>query len=214
MSLFSLHYVGIACNQQVMMKNQMSRKLGVPSVCVFVTLLLGFSPMTTYISLEAAATQSDDFLTYYSPTYEIKIKYPSEWQTIEPEDEYVKVAFFSPLEGGSDSYSEFVTVLMEDLPFKMKLTDYTELAIRNIRATYPDMQILTSGPAKLAGSPAHKIVFTSTVQDYEELTIKGMMIWTIQEKKAYLVGYMAEVESYTAYLQTAQTMVDSFEIVS
>jgi len=190
------------------------RGIGLLVCSVFVAGVLSPSLIPLYIPQEAfAATKSNDFLTYYSSAYEIKIKYPAEWQTIEPEDEYVKVVFLSPLEGISDPYSDLVMILIEDLPFKMKLTDYTELAIRQMRASYPDMQILTSGPATLAGNPAHKIVFTGTVEDYD-ISIKGMMIWTIKDKKAYIIGYVAEVETYTAYLQTAQTMVDSFEISS
>ena len=88
------------------------------------------------------------------------------------------------------------------------------MAIRQLRASYQDMQIVTSGPAKLANSPAHKIVFAGTIQDYDYISIKGMMIWTIKDEKAYIVGFVAEVEQYPTYLQIAQTMVDSFEIVS
>jgi serine/threonine-protein kinase len=188
------------------------REIGLLVCSVFVAGVL--SPLLIpYINQEASATKSGDFLTYYSSAYEIRIKYPAEWQTIEPEDDYVKVVFLSPLEGPSDAYSELVMVLTEGLPFKMKLTDYTEVAIRQIRALYPDMQILTSGPATLAGNPAHKIVFAATVEDYEDMSVKGMMIWTIKDKEAYVVGFFAEVETYTAYLQTAQTMIDSFEIV-
>ncbi|MGH9879294.1 MAG: PsbP-related protein [Nitrososphaerales archaeon] len=191
------------------------RAVGLLISSVFVAGVLSPSLIAAHIPEAAfAATQTNDFLTYYNSEYEIKIKYPAEWQTIEPEDDYVKAVFYSPPEGVSDPFSELVMILIEDLPFKMKLTDYTELAIRQMRASYPDMQILTSGPAELAGNPAHKIVFTGTVEDYEDINIKGMMIWTIQDKKAYIVGFIAEVEQYSTYLQTAQTMVDSFEIVS
>jgi len=190
------------------------REIGLLVCSVFIAGILSPSLIPPYVSQEAsAATKPNDFLTYYSSTYEIKIKYPAEWQTIEPEDEYVKVVFLSPLEDPSDSYNELVMILTEDLPFKMKLTDYTEVAIRQIRVLYPDMQILTSGPAKLAGNPAHKIVFAATIEGYEDISVKGMMIWTIKDKKAYIVGFFAEVETYAAYLQTAQTMVDSFEII-
>lgn len=191
------------------------REVGLLVCSVFVAGVLSPFLISLHVPGEAfAATKPHDFLTYYSPAHEIKINYPSEWQTIEPEDKYVKVVFLSPLQSDEDLYTELVMILTENLPSNIKLTDYTELAIRQLRASYQDLQIVTSGPAKLANSPAHKIVFAGTIQDYDYISIKGMMIWTIKDEMAYIVCFIAEVEQYSAYLQTAQTMVDSFEIDS
>jgi serine/threonine-protein kinase len=164
------------------------------------------------INIVEEVMEPAELVVYESSTYGVKIKHPSDWVAVEPEDKYIKAAFYSPFEGDSDLYAENIMILIETLPFNMKLADYTNLSINNMKKSVSDLEIIESGASALAGYAAHRIVFTFTIVDYEDINAKGMALWTIKDKKAYMIMYGAESGSYDKYLQTAQAMIDSFEI--
>jgi hypothetical protein len=70
----------------------------------------------------------------------------------------------------------------------------------------------------LSGHPAVKIVQIRNngtgLEDGADIQYKSMSLVTIVEGKAYFVSYIAQPEKYPNYLQTAQTIIDSFEITN
>jgi hypothetical protein len=51
-------------------------------------------------------------------------------------------------------------------------------------------------------------------QGIEPHDVQMMMLLTILEGKGYSVGYGSAPETFNDYLQTAQSMINSFQIVS
>ena len=145
-----------------------------------------------------------NFLTYENPDYGVKIKYPSNWQQTETED--LIVAFLSPKTDASDAIQENLGLTMNDLAGQgLTLQKYDEIAIEQLKQTFPDIKIIESGSTVLSNIPAYKVVFTAS-------NLKFMQVWTIKDDLAYVWSFASTESSYSDYLGTIQTMLDSFEI--
>ena len=153
-----------------------------------------------------------DFLTYENPTHGIKINYPGGWEKVEEQSELNIVAFYSPPEDEEDTFSERLSVDVDELLFKMKPEDYIDDVIVNFKEIFTDFMIVESVGITLAGNPAHKLIFTT--KGISDLDVKVMFVVTIFEKKAYLILFYAEQQKYDDYLPVAQNMIDSFEMLS
>ncbi|HEY9386263.1 MAG TPA: hypothetical protein VIP70_04440 [Nitrososphaeraceae archaeon] len=68
--------------------------------------------------------------------------------------------------------------------------------------------LLDSSTTMLAGLRAYRSIFTNIEG------LKIMQLWTIKEDKVYTITYTAEEENFENDLQTAQRMVDSFQITN
>ena len=148
-------------------------------------------------------------LTYDSPDYGIRIKYPADW-TKEEQVMGAVVAFFAPREGASDVLQENVNILVQDLSAQpMTLDEFTELSVGQTEQLITDASILDSSAATLGGNPGHKLVFTGKQGEYD---LKWLQVWTIKDDKAYIISYTAEIDTYSAFLKTAEEMIESFEI--
>ena len=153
---------------------------------------------------ESAKTTPSDFLMYENSDYGVKIKYPSDWQQTENED--VIVAFLSRKTDASEAVQENLGLTMNDLAGQgLTLQKYNEIAIEQLKQTFPDIKIIESGSTVLSNNPAHKVVFTAS-------NLKFMQAWTIKNDLAYIWSFVSTESSYSDYLGTIQTMLDSFEI--
>ena len=169
---------------------------------------------------QATNTTREDFLTYENTTYGIRIQYPAGWQEGESnqtsEDSVINyiVAFRSPKDRISDTVAENVIVSVENLPPEqnISLAAYSTRQIADLTQFSPGFDLQQSIPTVLAGIPAHKIVFSETVQ--QQQTIKDMQVWTIKDNKAYIIAFAGEPAKYSYYLPTVQKMIDSFEFIN
>jgi hypothetical protein len=166
-------------------------------------------PTATQPSETPAAPPAAGLPTYDSPDYGIRIKYPADW-TKQEQVMGMVVAFLAPRESGSDVFQENVNIIVQDLSDQpMTLAEYTELSIAQIEQFITDASILDSSAVTLAGIPGHKVVLTGRQGQYD---LKWMQVWTVQNNKAYVISYTAEISKYSTFLGTAQEMIDSFEI--
>ena len=159
---------------------------------------------------ETPTTQPTTSLsTYDSPAYGIRIKYPAEW-TKQEQVMGAVVVFLAPTEGPSDIFQENVNIIVQDLSAQpMTLDEYTELGLGQIEQFITDANILDSTTATLAGIPGGRLVYTGKQGQYD---LKWMQVWTIKNDKAYVISYTAEIGRYSAFLETVEEMIDSFEI--
>ena len=180
-------------------------------ILIFLVLIIGCATESPESKLppkikqsESAKTAPSDFLTYENPDYGVKIKYPSDWQQTETED--LIVAFLSPKTDASDAVQENLGLTMNDLAGQgLTLQKYNEIAIEQLKQTFPDIKIIESGSTVLSNIPAYKVVFTAS-------NLKFMQAWIIKNNLAYIWSFVSTESSYSDYLGTIQTMLDSFEI--
>jgi hypothetical protein len=152
-----------------------------------------------------------NFSEYRSPKYKIRIIYPEEWTMLDLPTDTV-VDFLAPLENEDDTFQENLNVVVQDVGDKpLSLYEYAEISIAQINDMFEDSKILSVEDTTLDGNSAHRLIHTAKYGEYE---LKWMQIYTIKNRKVYLITYTAEREKYDAYLDIILDMVDSFRILS
>ncbi|HYT79627.1 MAG TPA: hypothetical protein VEQ37_10305 [Actinomycetota bacterium] len=117
------------------------------------------------------------------------------------------VALLSPLEGSSDDFRE--NVIVQTLPDKMTLDEYTKLSLDQAPKLITGLDLLDQGSTILAPSPARHVHYRGQ-QGVFRLEIR--QVWTVQDENAFVLTYSAEREQYAADLPTAEAMFASFRL--
>ncbi|MCY7368419.1 MAG: hypothetical protein LH474_09725 [Chamaesiphon sp.] len=143
----------------------------------------------------------------------LKIKYAKNWQ----KDDLFNVTtgehviFTSPNQNSVDKYQENISIRVEKLTNpRITLSNYTQVAIAEIKKYYLDAKIIESSSINLANKPAKLVVFTG--KDEKALPIKNLEVWTIDRGNAYIITYKAAPDRYYQFLETAMTMINSLEL--
>lgn len=148
------------------------------------------------------------FKPYSNTTYRFKIKYPKTWELRE-NAEGVAAVFVSPRETPLDTYSENVSIVVQELKGRIiPLGEYTQEAIYQLTNTFKDIQVIESSPVLLSGKSAHKFEYVIK----GNLEIKIMHIWTLQNKAAYQITFGCDVDRCKDYMTTVSEMINSFEL--
>jgi len=132
------------------------------------------------------------------------IKYPSDWTKSEPKSGVIAVLFKMPTNNGTEN----LNVQVWNRSASDTLSSLTPGILSAVQ-DFPDFAQIDAGNVTLAGNPAYKIVYTANNNgDYQKVT----EIWTVKDGKEYLITYKAAPSNYDAYSNTAQQMIDSFQI--
>jgi hypothetical protein len=145
---------------------------------------------------------------YDSPTYGIKIGYPSNWVKYEKWQGLKgdMVVVFGPLkERATDPHFEFVGIQIKKLATTFTLEQYIHLNINNLKLNNPDFVLIESSSITLAGMQGHRIVCSKNGR-------KEMHNIILRQNLQYNVGYLADPSDYARYLPIVYKMLDSFEI--
>src|SRR5665647_921200 len=145
---------------------------------------------TSSASLNMATYESGNFT----------IQYPSDWKNAT-----LRTTFsdsFSVLSGGTS-----VTAMSMNMSVG-SLSSYSNSRIETLKSN-SNYTLIESGNTTLAGNPAYKAVYTL---NYEGISGKLKEIWTIKEGKIYSITYTATPGNYDTNVETAQKMIDSFQI--
>ena len=145
------------------------------------------------------------FTSYKSDEKSVSVNYPHDWQITENAN---NVTFKSPSESSSDKFEEALRVLK--VPYKNSLSALTDEIVGEAKANLPSFQIINSSDTVLGGIPANSLVYIYT--DDRVGTLQEMVILTIKDDSAYIIGYTAESPKYTYYLPVVQKMINSIQI--
>jgi eukaryotic-like serine/threonine-protein kinase len=144
---------------------------------------------------------------------EMQIKYAKNWQ----KDDALNIItgehliFTNPKQNSGEKYQENISIRVEKLTNpRIKLSNYTQAAIAEIKKYYLDAKIVESSSMILAGKPAKLVVYTG--KDERSLAIKNLEVWTIDRGNAYIITYKAAPDRYYQFLETAMTMINSFAL--
>jgi hypothetical protein len=157
----------------------------------------------------------NNFLVYENSTAGIVILYPANWTK---SDHYFNttVAFFS-------LQDSIFTITVKELSKNMTLDRYTVEHISELNKTFRHpftppittefINITESSPTRVGANAAHKL----TYQYYagpDFLKFKATEIYTIINDRLYEMRYYGTFgDGYEKHLNTAQKMIDSFEIL-
>jgi hypothetical protein len=158
---------------------------------------------------------SESFLLYTNPDDDFKVWYPSDWSINEGNITHSGVVIESP-----DRAGKILVSAINISPAESKMTP-AELAT-SVLSSQNDRRSrfieLDATNYFLSGHHAVKIVQIRNnetgLDDSMDTQYKSMSLVTLVEGKAYFVSYIAQPELFPKYLQTAQTIIDSFEITN
>ncbi|MGC1131572.1 MAG: hypothetical protein WA941_02015 [Nitrososphaeraceae archaeon] len=185
---------------------------------------------TKTINENDSSSSRNNFLTYVSPTYNVRIQYPVDWEKTEPggnlegrDSNRIPIVTFSPESGKG---LENVIIGVENLPptfpnDKMAIVEYALSKIKDeqqqaLDLANIDIQIIDSALTSLVGvkNLAFKVVLYADPQCcFGEDTVKSLKVYTIKDNKVYIISYSAEPDAYPFYLPIIEKMLDSFEII-
>jgi hypothetical protein len=144
------------------------------------------------------------YLTYSNSSADFTIQYPPSWQ-VEEELKMATFRFGTP-------YRAFVHASESYRGTAITFDNYTQDRLLSIKQSLTDFKLLSSSNITLAGYPAKQYVFTyvselgAPSQGIDELTLVDSI--------GYEVSYGAIQEAYPTTLESAQNMMQSFNIVS
>ena len=138
------------------------------------------------------------------------IEHPDDWQAIELQDPLMK-AMIAPTTNPEDPVDAISLIMVEPLPFKIDLFDYSELAIENLDTTLENFKLIEELEATLGNLPAKKIKYTG-VNEFG-IPVTGTSVWTIKDDKAFIILSMADSTKYTEYSKDIRVIEDSFKFM-
>ena len=180
-------------------------------IWLFLTLPFIVAAAVIFIGINRNTYQ--DFLTYNNNNYQFEIKYPKTWLHRDLDDPITGeiVVFSSPLETSSDSFLERVSIAVEYLSSEpITLEEYTQAVFKRIRqAKVSDIEIYQDRKTKVAKYPARRVMYSRQEND---LQLRQMETFTIKDDRVYIAIYTAERAKFSKFLNTANKMIDSWEI--
>jgi hypothetical protein len=192
------------------MKCNMDTKRG---LIVLIVVVLSFVLLPS-LSTQALAQVNSSFLTYTNTDLGFTMKYPSDWTIDDKNMNTVGIKFTSSDGAGfvvvtanetGKTLEDFANSLPSDQSHGFKLIEMDKSGY--FLSGHPALRTIGIGSFGGPGEPG-------ATQGVEPHDIKMMMFVTILGGKEYSVGYAALPENFSNLLQTAQTMIDSFQIIN
>jgi PsbP len=171
---------------------------------VIVVLTAGCTSNTGNQTPSAAGGQAPLASQITYDTKNFTIQYPSTWTN------YTYISNYTDsITVDSPDRNAMVKVEYQNYSTNYTLSSYTaaRLAANVSNKNYTQ---ISAGDATLAGNPAYKIVYTATglFGTFQKFT----EIFTVHNGRVYQISYTALPEKYDTYQDTAQKMIDSFQI--
>ena len=152
----------------------------------------------------------DNLLNYKNLSYGIKINYPETWsiQNLENPVTGEVVTFLPVKQKQGNKLQENLTIkVLEN--YSGTLDQSTDLFISEINNRLSEAKIIDKGSTILANKAANQLVYTGK---NGSKSLKNLQVWTLKGDRAYVITYTAAIDNYDEFVQTAESMIKSFEI--
>lgn len=157
---------------------------------------------------EAAKLSLREMAVYKSPLHKFSVKYPQNWDKLEPKDSPIVCKFL--VMGGLASYR----VAVESLPAGTTLADYVKVTNEQVKqamaAQKMPITVVSESDSKLAGEPAKKSVYTFSFEDSPR-TPRGEQYLVVKGDKGYVFNYTADSEVFDSFHTVIDRALDSME---
>ena len=176
--------------------------LALPFIVALIIILIGIN-----------RNSYKDFVTYKNSNYQFEIKYPEDWVQRDLDDPITGeiVVFSSGLETAVDPFSEKVYIAVEYLSSEpITLEEYTQEVFKRIRqAKGSDIEIHQDRKARVSKYPARRVIYS---REEDGLQLRQMETFTIKGDRVYIAIYTAERAKFSKFLDTANKIINSWEI--
>ncbi|MBD2607011.1 protein kinase [Scytonema hofmannii FACHB-248] len=208
-ALQTLNELSTLHNQTTVTEKQQKRSPGKLMIGLAIAAILAIITAYLYFDPFKPPLPPENLLPYEDPKSRIKIKYPQSWEKIDIGNVVTEevVVFVSPKQSDTDKFQEKLTISVED--FSGTLQDFSDRSTNHITRHLVKAEIQKPRETILANKSAHQLIYTG--QDGEN-KVKNMRLFTLRGDKAYIVTYTAAIDNYNDFIQTAETMIKSFEI--
>ena len=152
-------------------------------------------------------------LSYTDPSSGITVQYPSSWEirdvdpSLRPPDTISSTRLLPPGQNET-GFIDNVVISVNNVS-TTTLGQYTEEVLAQYDNFSDVITITKSGPATLAGNPAHAIEYLDNSQDQP---LKKIQVWTVVGDRVYVVTYAADESEFPQYLTDVQAIVQSLQI--
>jgi PsbP-like protein len=163
-----------------------------------------------------SSTPSESGFSTYQDSAGYTVKYPSEWQKIEPEEQgYIG---FVPTEGGASfvvgahsvNYSSVDSESENSL--RILLSEVNKAIIEDYSSNKTGFKLLESNMTAIDGNPASKLVFVLKSGAGSEKEMKHTILSTLKDDMRYTVTSTVGADEYDNYVPTFQKMFDSIKL--
>jgi len=139
-----------------------------------------------------------------------KLQYPASWTLDTSKSFGPAIFFFSPPENADDKFREDVNVVIQDLRGEdINLARYKEITDKQVKDLASDGEILESSILRKNSQEFYRITY---LMSQGKFRVKITSVCFIQNEKAYLSTFSAEVDKYDAYKKTAEQILASFKV--
>lgn len=146
---------------------------------------------------------------YENDNLGFRVDYPQSWSKQNRDDFLARGAvFFSPLENDADQFKEQVSVLVDDLPRDLSLSEYTKQSLVEIKQL-SDPNIGAAQVVAMGANEGRQIIYQGEENGNR---VQRMQTWLVNGNRAYVITYTALPESFNDYLPTVEKIIESFEI--
>jgi serine/threonine-protein kinase len=154
-----------------------------------------------------------DFASYVNDDYQFQLKYPQDWSHRELSDPITGgvAVLASPLETDADLFQEKVYITVEYLASEpTTLEEYTNTVLERIKQQKGnEIEVYQDRKTTIGKLPARMVIYS---RQEDGLQLRQMEVFTIKNNQVYIAIYTAERAKFSKFLDTAEKIINSWEI--
>ncbi len=141
------------------------------------------------------------------------IQYPSTWSLDTSKLMGTSFFLFSPLENKEDKFKENVNLLVQDLGSEdIGIRDYKEITENQFKQLpSANIKVFESSIQKGKKKDFYKVSYAMTQNGFR---LKIYALCYIQDNKAYLLTFSAELNKYEKFKTVGEEIVNSFRLIN
>jgi len=141
---------------------------------------------------------------------EFSINYPKNWELNSSGQMGTRFIIFSQLTDKNDQFKENVNLIIQDLTgYDFDLNKYVELSENQIKTMITESNILINERITKNKKEYQKIIYTGRQGVYD---LKFIQYYWLENNKAYVLTFTAEVNEFTKFKKTSENILNSFKL--
>lgn len=154
--------------------------------------------------------EEERWKTYQHDDYRFRMQYPQDWVREDVEDPFTATVVIFVNYGHGDGVHPRAIVQVEKLKKAMSLAEYSQSSVAEIKQFLKQAEISAPMKTTLGNRPAYKLVYRGMDGDK---SLQKMEVGMVKNDWVYVITYEAASGDYSQFEQTAQEIIDSFELL-
>jgi hypothetical protein len=146
---------------------------------------------------------------YVNKEHNYQIDYPVQWE--KRQSPPLDLILFAPLKPGALHSNATMNLISQNIGSGVTLDQVYEQSIKNLTSELKDVQIQTSGEAKLNGIPSKWVRYTHAMKG---MKFTVLQYFILQGENVYLMTFSTPTDQYEAYRSDFENIASSFRSLS